>query len=190
MLPKAHLTSHSRMSGSRWVITPPWLSEPSRSFLYSSSVYSWHLFFNSVTQSCLTLCDSMDCSRPGFPINHQLPELAKLHDHWVSDAIQISHPLSSPYPPDFNLSQHRGLFQWVSSSHHMAKVLKFELQHQSFQWIYRTDFLLDGPVCSFGRTLLAFDLLRFVLQGQIDIYWLPTFAFQFLIMKRTFFGGY
>ena len=61
--------------------------------------------------------------------------------HWVSDAIQPSHPLSSPSPPAFNLSQHQGLFQWVSSSHQVAKVLEFQLQHQSFQWIFRTDFL-------------------------------------------------
>ena len=97
--------------------------------------------FSSVTQSCLTLCDPMDCSTPGFPVHHQLPELAQTHIHWVSDAIQPSHPLLSPSPPAFNLSQHQGLFQWVSSSHQVAKILEFQLQHQSFQWIFRTDFL-------------------------------------------------
>ena len=85
---------------------------------------------SSVTQSCLTLCD---CSTPGLPVHHQLPELAQTHVHWVSDAIQPSHPLSSPYPPALNLSQHQGLFQWVSSSHQVTKVLEFQLQHQSFQ---------------------------------------------------------
>ena len=84
----------------------------------------------------------MDCSTPGFPVHHQLPELIQTHIHRISDAIQPSHPLSSPSPPAFNLSQHQGLFQWVSSSHQVAKVLEFQLQHQSFQWILRIDFLL------------------------------------------------
>ena len=92
-------------------------------------------------QSCSILCDPMDCSMPGFPVHHQLLELAQTHVHWVGDAIQPSHPLSSPYPPAFNLSQHQGLFQWVGSSHQVAKVLELRLQHQSVQWISRTDFL-------------------------------------------------
>ena len=71
----------------------------------------------SVPQSCKTLCDPMDCSMPGFPVHHQLPELAQTHVHWVSDTIQPSHPLSSLSPPVFNLSQHQDLFQWVSYSH-------------------------------------------------------------------------
>ena len=83
---------------------------------------------------------------PGLPVHHQLPELTQTHDLWVGDAIQPSHPLSSPSPPTFNLSQHQGLFKWVSSSHQVAKVLEFQLQHQSFQWIFRTDFLWDGLV--------------------------------------------
>ena len=77
----------------------------------------------------------MDCSTLGFHVRRQLPELAQTHVHWGGDAIQPSHPLSSPSPPTFNLSQHQGLFQWVSSLHHVAKVLEFQLQHQSFQWI-------------------------------------------------------
>ena len=97
--------------------------------------------FSSVTQSCLTLCNPMDCSAPGFSVHHQLLEFTQTHVHWVSDAIQPSHPLSSPSPPAFNLSQHQGLFKWVSSLHQVAKVLEFQLQHQSFQWISRTDFL-------------------------------------------------
>jgi len=90
----------------------------------------------------------MDCSTPGFPVLHQLPELAQTHIHRVSDAIQPSHPLSSPSPPAFNLSQHQGLFQWVSSLHQVAKVLEFQLWHESFQWIFRTDFLQDWLVWS------------------------------------------
>ena len=86
--------------------------------------------FSSVSQSCLTLCDSMDCSTPGLPVHHQLPESTQTHVHWVGDASQPSHPLSSPSPPALNLSQHQGLFQWVSSLHQVAKVLEFQLQHR------------------------------------------------------------
>ena len=100
-----------------------------------------HLLGSSVAQSCPTLCSPMDRSMPGLPVHHQFPEFTHTHVHWVSDAIQPSHPLSSPSPPAFNLSQHQGLFQWVSSSHQVAKVLEFQLRHQSFQWIFRTDFL-------------------------------------------------
>ena len=94
---------------------------------------------SSVAQSCLTLCDPMNHSTPGLPVHHQLPELPQTHVHGVGDAIQPFHPLLSSSPPAFSLSQHQGLFQWASSSHQVAKVL--ELQLQSFQWIFRTDFL-------------------------------------------------
>ena len=85
--------------------------------------------FSSVTQFCPTLCDLMDCSIPSFPVHHQHPELVQTHVHRVGDTIQPPHPLLSPSPPTSNLSQHQGLFQGVSSSHQVAKVL--ELQHQS-----------------------------------------------------------
>ena len=104
--------------------------------------------FISVAHSCPTLCDPMDCSIAGLPVHHQLPELAQTHVHQVSDAIQLSHSLLSPSSPYFNLYQHQGLFQWVSSSYHVAKVLEFQLQHQSFQRIFRTDFLWDRVVGS------------------------------------------
>ena len=100
--------------------------------------------FSSVTQSCPVLCDSMNCSTPGFPVHHQLPEFTQTHVHWVSDAIQPSHPLSSLSPPAFNLSKHRGLFKWVSSSlaiWQVATILEFQLQHQALQWIFRIDLL-------------------------------------------------
>ena len=97
--------------------------------------------FSSVTQSCPTLCDPMNRSMPGLPVHHQLPESAQTHVHRVCDSIQPSHPLSSPSPPALYLSQHQGLSQWVSSSHEVAKVLEFQLQHQSFQWTPRTDLL-------------------------------------------------
>ena len=97
------------------------------------------LYVSSVAQSYLNLCDPMDCSMPGFPVHHQLPELIQTHVHRVGDVVQASHPLSSIFPPAFSLSQHQGLFQWVSFSHQVAKLL--ELQHQSFQWILWTYFL-------------------------------------------------
>ena len=83
--------------------------------------------FSSVAQSCLTLCDPMDCSTPGFPVHHQLWELTQTHVQRVGDSIQPSHPLSSPSPPTFNLSQHQSLFKSVNSSHQVAKVLEFQL---------------------------------------------------------------
>ena len=90
----------------------------------------------------------MACSTPGLPVHHQLPEFTQTHAHWVSDAIQPSHPQAIPSPPTLNLSQHQGLFKWVSSFHQVAKVLEFQLHHQSFQWIFGTDFLYDGLVGS------------------------------------------
>ena len=90
----------------------------------------------------------MDWSTPGLPVHHWLPEFTQTHVHWVGDAIQPSHPLSSPSPPAFNLSQPQGLFQWVSSSHQVAKVLEFQLQHQSLQWVFMTDSFWDGLVGS------------------------------------------
>ena len=96
--------------------------------------------FSSVAQSCPTLCDPMNHSTAGLPVHHQLLESTETHVHRVSDAIQPSHPLSSPSPPALGLSQHQGLFQWVSSSHQVASI-GVSLQHQSFQWIFRTDFL-------------------------------------------------
>ena len=84
--------------------------------------------FSLVTQSCPSVRDPMDHSTPGLPIHHQLPEFTQTHVHWVGDAIQPSHPLSCPSPA-FNLSQHQGLFEWVSSSYQVAKILEFQLQH-------------------------------------------------------------
>jgi len=99
---------------------------------------------SSVQFSCSvisTLCDPMDSITPNFPVHHQLQELAQTHVHWVNEAIQPSHPLLSPSPLAFNLSQNQGLFKWVSSFYQVAKGLEFQLQHQSVPWIFRTDFL-------------------------------------------------
>ena len=86
------------------------------------------------------LCDPVHCSMMGFPVLHRLPELLQIHVHWVGNAFQTSHPLLSPSPPAFSLSQHQGVSQWVSSSHQGAKVLELQLQYQSFQWTCRIDF--------------------------------------------------
>ena len=133
-----------------------WVTELKKSHYWVLVIFLWEnnkgrkntnesssVQYSSVAQSCLTLCDPMDCSMPGSPVFHQLLELAQTHVRWVSDAIPPSHLLSSPSPPAFSLSQHQGLFHWVSSSRQVAKVLELQLQHQSFQWIFRTDFLLD-----------------------------------------------
>ena len=105
--------------------------------------------------SHVRFCDPMDCSMPGLPVHYQLPELAQTHVHWVSDAILPSHPLPPSSPPTFNLSQHQGLCQWVNSLHQVTKVSELQLQHQSFQWTFRTiSFRMDW-----------FDLL--VVQGTL-----------------------
>ena len=117
---------------------------------FSNSCFPWKVTysevsvsvqFSSAAPSCLTLCDPMNRSMPGLPVHHQLPEFTQTHVHWVDDAIQPFHLLLSHSPPALSLSQHQGFFKWVSSSHQVAKVLEFQLQHQSFQWIFRTDLL-------------------------------------------------
>ena len=121
----------------KWWNQMPW----SQFFWMLSFTLSSFSLITSVQFSCSFMSDFMDCSTPGLPVHHQLPEFTQTHIHWVGDAIQPSHPLSSPSPPTFNLSQDQGLYQGVSSSHQVAKVLKFQLQDQSFQWLFRTDFL-------------------------------------------------
>ena len=102
----------------------------------------------SVTKSCLTLCDAMDCSMPGFPVPHYLPRLAQTHVHWVNNAIQSSHPLLPPSPPALNLSQHQGLFQWISSLHQVAKLQSIRASASVLPWIFKIDFLSDWLVWS------------------------------------------
>ena len=138
-------TCHEVM-GSDAMIFVLWMLSFSSSSSVSYSIMSDTLWphginvqFSSVTQSCPTLCDPMNCSTPGLLVHHQLPEFTQTHVHRVGDAIQPSHPLLSPPPPAPNPSQRQGLFQWVNSSHEVARVLEF--QHQSFQWTPRTDLL-------------------------------------------------
>ena len=104
--------------------------------------------FSSVAQMCLTLCDPINRSTPGLTVHHQFLEFTQTHIHWVSDAIQPSHPLSSPSPPAPNPSQHQSLFQWVNPSHKVAKILEFQLYHHSFQRNPRVDLLQNGLVGS------------------------------------------
>ena len=113
------------------------------------NIQKYFILFSSVQSlSHVLLCNPMDCSTPCLSIHHQLPEFTQTHVHWVSDAIRPSYPLSSPSHPAFNLSQHQGLFKWVSFSYQVAKVMEFQLQHQSCQWIFRTDLLQNGLVGS------------------------------------------
>ena len=95
---------------------------------------SYSVQFSSVAQLCPTLCNPMNRSMPGLPVHHQLPEFTQTHVHRVGNAIQPSHPLSSPSPPAPNPSQHQGLLQWVNSSHEVAKVLEFQLQWAHITW--------------------------------------------------------
>ena len=122
---------------------------PTESKMYLSTLAISSVQFSPVTQSWF-FATPWNCSTLGFPVCHQLSEPTQAHVHQVGDAIQTSHPLSSPFPPAFNLSHHQHLVQWVSSSHQVAK-LALQPQHQSFQWIFRTDYLyywLVGSPCS------------------------------------------
>ena len=120
--------------------------------MHYDAILITHTIHSVQSHTCPTLCDPMDCSTPDFPVLHQLPELMQTHVHQVADAIQPSHfLLSLLFTPWFFLSQHQGLFKWVSSSHQMAKVLELQLHRQSFHWIFRTVFIqnwLVGSSCS------------------------------------------
>ena len=137
----------------------------------------------------------MDCNTPGFPVHHQLAELAQTHVHWVGDAIQPSHPLSSPSPPDFNLFQHQGLLQWVSSLHQVAKVLELQLQNQSFKWIFRTDFLFFFHIILFISPLFYMHIYELpknnILCAILEILNTLGYSWRFKLADsslRTFIG--
>ena len=112
----------------------------------------------STAQLCLTLWDFMDCSMPVFLVLYHLLKFAQVHVHHIGVAIQPSHPLMPSYPYTLNLSQHQGLFQWVTCSHQMTKILEFQLQQQSFQWVFRVDFPYDwlvwSPCCPRDQILI------------------------------------
>ena len=109
------------------------------------------LLFSCSAQLCLTLCDSIDWSMPGYSVLHHLQEFAQTHVHWVGDAIHPSHLLSPCSPPAFSRSQYQDLFQWFSSSQQVAKVLELRLQHQCFQWVFRVKYCQNGQNQSVGR---------------------------------------
>ena len=132
--------------------------------------------------SCSVMSDSLQPHglkhTPGNPDHHHLPELAQTHVLWVGDAIQPSHPLSSSSPA-FNLSQNQGLFQWVSSLHQVAKILELQLQHQSFQWILRLDFLYDWLVWSPCSTRESWEsypapLFKSINSSMLSLLYSPT----------------
>ena len=129
--------------------------------------------FSSVTQSCPTLCNPMDCSTPGLPVHHQVPEFTQTQVHWVGNVIQPSHSLSSPSPPTFNLSQHQGLFKWVSSSHQVAKVLEFQLQHVPGPnlsiYLFHKDLLCTQCVPAFSDSSVGKDSAC----NAGDLGWIP-----------------
>ena len=141
-------------------------------------MYTYSVQFSSVTQLYPTLCDPMNCSMAGLPVHHQLPEFTQTHVYWVGDAIQPSHPLLSP-SPTFNLSQHQGLFEWVSSSYQVVIVLEFQLQHQSFQWKFRLiSFRMDW------LDLLAVQGLSKVLSSS-TVQKHQFFGAQFYLLERV-----
>ena len=125
-----------------------WILSFKPAFSLSSFTFISSFQISSVAQSCPTLCDHMNHSTPGLPVHHQLPKFTQTHVHRVRDAIQPSHPRLSPSPPAPNPSQHQSLFQWVNSSHEVAKVLEFQLQHHSLQRNPRVDLLWNGLVGS------------------------------------------
>ena len=132
--------------------------------------------FSSVAQSCQTLCDPKDHTTSGFPVHPRPLELAQTHAHQVGDAMQPSHPLLSPSPPAFSLSQYQGLFQWVSSSYQVAKVLELQLRHQSFQRKFRTDFLYWFELLAVQGTLKS--LLQHH-SSKASVLWHSAFFFFF-----------
>ena len=165
-----------------------------RSWLWLRSVQ-----FSSVSQLCPTRCNPMNHRTPGLPVHHQLPESTQTPVRWVSDANQPSHPLLSPSAPALNPSQHQGLFQWVSSLHQVAKVLKFQLQHQSFQWTPRTDLLYDGLVgspCSprDSQESSPTPYFKSINSSALSFLYSPTFTYihdywkTVALTRRTFVG--
>ena len=140
----------SRSSVSRFIaLSPQWLMSEKlkvdlhrkRKTRFHSDIQWW--IYKALFSHCTEfswLCNAMDCGMPGFPVLHYLRGFAQIHVHWIGDAIPPSHPLPPPSPFAFNVSQHQGLFQWIGSLHHAVNVLEFQLQHQSFWWIFRVDF--------------------------------------------------
>ena len=139
----------------------------------------------------------MKCSTPGFSVPHHLPEFAQVHVHWIGDAIQPSHPLSSRSPLALNLSQHQVLVHWVYSLHQVAKMLEFQLQHQFFQWTFRIDFLWDWLVwspCSPRDSQESSPALQFksINSSVLSFLYSPALTsihdYRLALTRRTFVG--
>ena len=149
-------------------------SPPSSSVhgILQTRILQW-IQFSSVIQSCVTLCHPKDCSAPGLIVHHQLLKNAQTHIHRVGDAIQPSYPLLSPFPPAFNFSQHQGLSPGISSSNLVAKALELQLQHQSFQWIFRADssFCIDWSPYTPRDSQESSPLAQF----NVSIHWHSAF---------------
>ena len=148
-----------------------------------------HVVFAAVTQPRPTLWDPMDCSMPGFPVLQKFLEPAQTHVHWVDDATQSSHPLSSPSPPAFNVFQHQGFFQWVGSFQQVAKVLELQIQHQSFQWYsglisFRTGWLgLLAVQGTLSKSLLSTTVQKYQL-SVLSLLYGPTLT-TYMTNKRN-----
>ena len=145
--------------------------------------------FSSVAQSCSTLCDPMNRSTPGLPVHHQLPDFTQTHVHRVRDAIQPSHPRSSPSPTTPNPFQHQSLFQWVNSSHEVAKVLELQLQHHSLQRNSRVDLLQNGLVgssCTPRDSQESSPTPQFKSISFLALSFLPSPTLYSAIKKNTF----
>ena len=127
--PYSQISSHWELGLHIWILVGK---------RHKHSVYCVSVQFSSVTQSCPTFCNPMDCSTPGFPVHHQLPEVTQTYVHWVNDAIQ---PSVVPFSSRLQSFPASGSFPMSRFFHQVAKVLEFQLQHQSFQWIFRADFL-------------------------------------------------
>ena len=140
----------------------------------------------SVTNLCPTLSYLMNCSTPGFPVLHYLPEFAQTYVHWVSDIIQPSHPLSPLPPLALSLDQHQGLFQRIGSSHQVTKVLELQLQHQSFQWIFRGEFPLGltGLISLLSKSLLQHHSLKASVVRHAALFML-LFSHLYMITEKT-----
>ena len=154
--------------------------------LYPATLLNSLIQFCSVAQSCLTLCDPMDCSTPGLPVHHQFPELTETHVHRVSDAIQPSHPLSSPSPPAFDLSHHQGLFQWVSSSYQVAKDWSFSFSispssEYSGLISFRMDWLDLLVVQGTLKNLLQQPQFKSISSSGFSFHWLPVVIFWYYV---------
>ena len=153
------------------MFTERWMHKENMVHIY----IQWNIVY-LIARLCPTLCDPMDCSTPGYPVPQHLLEFAQDHVQTISDTIQPSHPLSPSCASAFSLSQHQGLYQWVDSSHQVAKVLELQLLIQSFQWVFRVDLLQDwlawSPCCPRASPGPQFKSITFSALSTLNCTWL------------------